>query len=423
MALEFHSDHPKLIDELHSRPQFELEAPCTVAHLAVLTTSDGPGLKQRIDALCRQHDQQGPGEQRYHAVRLGNITLRWEYHTEFESIAVIRADADASETHCPTEDLPSDWLDSLQGRIVSAARLFVRSAETSTAAPEPPATQPPVVGGMLVDGTAEVTTDLKADDLGFVNFRIEFQTPTQGERTGRLVQRLIEVETYRMMALLGLPAARELGPRLDQLEARLVELSAQLGKTSDHSSEQALFDELFKIAQASEELLSSHAFRFSATAAYGRIVRDRLAELDEVAVMRRQPLGGFLYRRFEPALRTCEATRDRQESLSRRISRTANLARTRLEVTLQKQNRSLLSTMARRAQMQLRLQQTVEGLSVMAIGYYSIGILGYLLGGVLAPGPLQLSLSAAAPLVLLLIWWLLKKRRRSLGDDPADEGS
>jgi uncharacterized membrane-anchored protein len=277
-----------------------------------------------------------------------------------------------------------------------------------------------MVGGLLLDGTAELATDLRADERGFVHFSLFLQDGASAERTGRLVQRLLEVETYRMMALLGLPAARALGPKLDGLEHRLVDLTARLGRTEDLTREQALLDELFDIAQSSEELLSAHAFRFSATAAYGRIVGDRLEELDERPAAGRQALGEFLYRRFEPALRTCQAVRGRQEDLSRRISRTADLARTRVDVALQKQNRSLLASMARRARMQLRLQQTVEGLSVMAIGYYSIGILAYLFGGWMPGESLKMALSAVAPVVLVTIWWLLRRWRRQLDHGKTD---
>jgi uncharacterized membrane-anchored protein len=41
------------------------------------------------------------------------------------------------------------------------------------------------------------------------------------------------------------------------------------------------------------------------------------------------------------------------------------------------QNQSLLASMDRRAKLQLRLQQTVEGLSIAAIVYYMAGLVGY----------------------------------------------
>lgn len=417
MALAFHSEHRSLIGELHSRPHPDLEAPCSLAHLAILPDQGSSEIRPRIEALCREYGQPGPRDERHHSARLGQLTLRWERHTEFESITVVREDDDdAGAPTCPTKDLPEGWLDSLQGRIVSATRITIRATHAGERSPEGDE-----VGGLLLDGGAELFTGLQADERGFVHFVVELAGPQPADRTGRLAQRLIEVETYRMMALLGLPTARSLGPKLHQLEDRLVDVVGRLGRTEDLTRQQPLLDDLFDIAQSSEELLAAHAFRFSATAAYGRIVQDRLEELAEQPAAGRQPLGEFLYRRFEPALRTCQATRDRQESLCRRISRTADLARTRVDVTLQKQNSSLLSSMARRARMQLRLQQTVEGLSVMAIGYYSIGILAYLLGGWIPAESLKLAVSVTAPLVLVTIWWMLRRWRRNLSENGPDE--
>ena len=413
MALAFHPDHSSLINELHSRPPFSLEAPCSVVHLAVLP-GGGPGLKSRIQALCRAHGQAEPNDDRHHSVDLGPLSLRWERHTEFESIAVVRRNDSSDAAGCPLDELSDDWLDSLEGRTVSAARITVRKAESKRSRTHWPSGADATIGGRLLDGAGRLHTDMRADEQGFVHFELDLDNPISSQRTGRLVQRLIEVETYRMMALLGLPTARELSPDLDRLETRLVDVVKRLGRSDDLSREQVLLDELFGIAQSSEEWLSAQAFRFSATAAYGRIVQDRLEELDERQVIGRQPLGEFLYRRFEPALRTCEAVRDRQENLSRRISRTADLARTRIDVAVQKQNRSLLSSMDQRARMQLRLQQTVEGLSVMAITYYSIGILTYVLGGWIPAKSLELAVSVAAPVVLLTIWWLLRRWRRHI---------
>ena len=422
MVLAFHSDHSCLIGELHSRPHFAVEEPCSVTHLAVLPGPEGAGIRPQLEGLCRRFGQEVPSDDRHHSVALGHLSLRWERHTEFESIALIRPDRSADARRCPLDDLPDGWLDSLSGRIVSAARITVYADGSTPGAAEDAAVDADArrVGGLLLGGTAELATDLRADERGFVHFSLFLRDRASAERTGRLLQRLLEVETYRMMALLGLPAARALGPKLEGLEHRLVDLTARLGRTEDLTREQALLDELFEIAQSSEELLAAHAFRFSATAAYGRIVHDRLEEMNEQPVGGRQPLGEFLDRRFEPALRTCQAIRDRQEDLSRRISRTADLARTRVDVALQKQNRGLLSSMARRARMQLRLQQTVEGLSVMAIGYYSIGILGYLLGGWMPSAPLKLIVSVASPVLLVSIWWLLRRWRHGLGDDESD---
>ena len=89
----------------------------------------------------------------------------------------------------------------------------------------------------------------------------------------------------------------------------------------------------------------------------------------------------FLARRMAPAMRTCATTEERQTNLSEKLARAANLLRTRVDVELERQNRDLLKSMNERTRLQLRLQTTVEGLSVAAVSYYVVGLFGYLVKG------------------------------------------
>src|SRR3546814_8262212 len=82
-------------------------------------------------------------------------------------------------------------------------------------------------------------------------------------------------------------------------------------------------------------------------------------------------------RRLAPAMRTCESAAGRLETLASRVGRASNLLRTRVDIELEAQNRDVLMSMNRRARLQLRLQETVEGLSVVAISYYVVGLVGY----------------------------------------------
>ena len=105
---------------------------------------------------------------------------------------------------------------------------------------------------------------------------------------------------------------------------------------------------------------------------------------------------------------------ERQHSLGRRIGRTADLARTRVDVELQKQNRSLLVSMNRRAELQVRLQETVEGLSVVAISYYAVGLLGYLLKPILGSTYHPWALAIIAPMIFGTAWLTLRRFRKKL---------
>ena len=101
---------------------------------------------------------------------------------------------------------------------------------------------------------------------------------------------------------------------------------------------------------------------------------------------------------------------DRLEDLSRRINQASDLLRTAVELSIQDQNRELLTAMNRRGEIQLRLQQAVEGLSVVAVTYYVIGLLGYILEGLPLEGlgiDKKSALAIAIPIVLVLAWLLI----------------
>src|SRR3546814_1929479 len=122
-------------------------------------------------------------------------------------------------------------------------------------------------------------------------------------------------------------------------------------------------------------------------------------------------------RRLSPAMRTCETMAGRIEGLSRRATRMANLLRTRVDVALERQNVELLDMMNRRSQLQLRLQETVEGLSVAAITYYVVGLVGYAAHALDAAGwPVNkdITVGIAIPVVALAVWWGLRRFRRAL---------
>ena len=406
---------PELFAELLNRPSPQVDAPAIVKQW-VLVPDDGDdqaqgSIRDGIAQLCQAQGVAGPGDEKHHHVRFGQMELRWEQHTEFSSVVLI-----ANDTH---EDatLPTDWLAGISHTLLTGALLKIHTPDTAPLGWLDD--WPNAVGGQVMSQAADIATTLRPDDEGLVEYRI-VNHHLDGARLGRLTQRLYEIETYRMLALLGLPLAKQTGLTLNDLERQLVDLVERLGATEDLSEDQRLLDELFGLAQTSERLMANTDYRFSATQAYGRIVRDRLDEIGEHPIEDRQPLGEFLERRFEPAMRTTANITRRQENLSARIARTVSLARTRVEVSLQTQHRTQLEAMAHRAQLQLRLQRTVEGLSVMAISYYTIGILAYLLGGWLPADNTQWVISLSSPVLLVGIWWLLKRWRKRLMEADSD---
>ena len=165
-----------------------------------------------------------------------------------------------------------------------------------------------------------------------------------------------------------------------------------------------------------ETLAAGCAFRFGAAGAYRALVAQRLAALREARLSGRQLFGEFMSRRFDPAMRTCESVERRLDELSRRASRAANLLRTRVDVALEEQNQKLLESMDRRAALQLRLQETVEGLSVVAISYYAVNLAAYALAPLAERAGIDKSTVLAVVVVPImgLVWIFVRRLRRGI---------
>ena len=230
------------------------------------------------------------------------------------------------------------------------------------------------------EGDALFATDFQADPAGFVRILV-LDRGLGAERAGALAQRIVELETYRTLALLGLPEAQRLTPSINRIETRLAEVTEEMRRTDKLIDNHRLLDELTALAAELEAGAAASLFRFGASRAYNEIVQLRLATIGERKVEGLPTWSSFLARRMAPAMRTCATTEDRQTNLSEKLARAANLLRTRVDVELERQNRDLLKSMNERTRLQLRLQTTVEGLSVAAVSYYVVGLFGYLVKG------------------------------------------
>ncbi len=425
-----HPDFERVADELHSRPAPRVEVPVTVSHLALQTDRAGSDRARRLVAdLCRRYGAPPPFREYFHEADLGRLTLRYEQHTEFYTLTFLRPAAGTTPFEDRALDLvPEAWLAELPGTLFSACHLVLERRDPPTPAEVDRLFEGQRVrASAVMDGAVLVWTSWRVHGDGFVRF-YAVDRGMDPSRAGRFVQRILELDTYRMAALLGLPAARRVGPDLVSAEEELARLAREVGETRDMEHQRALLARLFDLAARIERMIAETAFRFGATRAYAQLVRDRLAELREQRLDPFQPLGQFLSRRFEPAVRTCEAVAERLRSAGERVARTADLVRTRVDVELQEQNRRLLASMERRAALQLRLQQTVEGLSVIVLSYYTVGLLGYLLKGTSVLGvseELRTTLLAlAVPVVVATVWYGVEHFRRRLlhGPHAGEEG-
>ena len=375
------SEHPQrrtLADEVHARPFERLPSPVRVTHLALATGERPPGADhEHIASLCRRFALAPPPEETIHfSAEFGSFRLRWERHTEFSTYTFFRFDEPPADPFAATalELAPPDWLAGLPGEVLAAVHLSVEKTQGI----DPMATFAPgsAVGSLMVGGDAEAYTDFTLRSDGFSRIIVGDRGMTAGQN-GRLVQRLLEIETYRIMALLAFPVARAIGPELTRLDQTLADIISAIAGPAGDAEDRALLERLIALAARAEHLSAAHGYRFSAARAYHDLVRERIRELREQKLPGLQTVEGFMDRRFGPAMSTCQSVAKRLSQLSARIARASDLLRTRVDIALEERNRDLLASMNRRARLQLRLQQTVEGLSVVAISYYGVGLIGY----------------------------------------------
>jgi uncharacterized membrane-anchored protein len=426
-------DHLRLEshNEVHARPLARVRLPALVMLIAVAN-----GGVSRADELA--HLRRLPGQQdlgladldpSFLRLPLGSATLKWERHTEFTRYSlVLPLPAGATlQSHPPEQTPPLPWPDgwaaAIPGRTLAAVRLTLLNEEL-----DDPVTlmtrahswfdDGAVVASQLGGGHSWALTDFLIRADGFERMLVLAPPGTSEERAGRISQRLLEVEIYRLMALRALPVAKALGPSLTQAESELAEITARLDLKA--ASEQELLDRLIALAATVERATAEHVFRFSATRAYHALVTQRIGELREKAIPGTQTIGEFMRRRLSPAMATVASTEQRLSSLSERVARTSALLRTRVDIVTEQQNQQLLEKLTRGQALQLRLQSTVEGLSIAAISYYVVSLLLYGSKALKAAGlPVQPEVAAGAmvPLVLWAVWKTTRRIHDKLHQD------
>jgi uncharacterized membrane-anchored protein len=442
--------HTELHGELHARPALPVHTPCVVSSWAQWGMAAAQA-ESALAELCRASGQPEPPPQaRHHVLRTPRFEMRFERHGEFVSWQVNRplhlpegtpedgALDDLLEHAGATELLPAAFVRALAppegAPMIAAVHVLLLQADEDSlprlrrriatalgsgggGTGEDGA---PLLGAVIADGRGVVFTDLRLRGDGFTRF-VLLDMGLPPDQAAREAQRLCEIETYRMLAMLGFPVAQKEAQALAVLERTLQRTVDAMANEADHD-DAAAFETLIKLAADVEHGAARTRYRFSATRAYHQIVQRRLTDLRERRIEGVQTLSGFFGRRFAPAMALCESTDARLTDVADRINRAVNLARVRVEVRREAGNQEVFKLLAHRQQLQLRLQQTVEGLSVVAISYYALGLVGYLAKAAknlpaLEPYHLQPDLIvglAVAP-VVGSVWWFLKKLHERLG--------
>lgn len=420
-------DHPlrySSANELHARPFPAMKSPSTVVYLAVKQPSEavrrdrGLDLQHLTDLLDRHgapHPQPGAT---HHSAQLGRHTLKWEQHTEFVSYTLYD-DGISKRAFDPADFdvFPSDWLEEAPGHRVTSLMIRVlprpEDKRIKTALKDWFVPESLAVAEVL-DNSAVVAGDFRIDPAGHMRFALFANATTGSQRIGRLVQRICEIETYRAMSMLGFSRARGLSRDISELDTHLSKMMAEM--TSDTAPAEQTLTQLLTVSAELEAMAARSAFRFGATGAYEALVNQRISLLREMRYGGFQMFSEFMLRRYEPAMRTVKSTEKRIGTLADRARRGGELLRTRVDVERSAQNQALLASMDRRADQALRLQHTVEGLSVVAIGYYAVSLVSYLmypLAQALGQSKGMLTAMITLP-VVGLVWLAIQRIKKQL---------
>ena len=412
-----------LHNEVHARPVARVRLPALIFYVAVL--NEGITRLQECEHLRRLPGQSSLSPDalagNFLRLRFEGFSVKWERHTEFTRYSVVQPLPDTAllGTSDPALSsafvLPPEWLQSIPGATIAAIQLVMLNGDLSDESALMAQAQTwfggrSVVASKMGNGHSWAVTEFRIGADGFERLLVIAPPGTTQTRMGRISQRLLEFETYRLMALRGLPVAKQLTGMLSDAELTLADITAQL-ENKQHSDQQ-LLDTLVSLAARVERVTAESSYRFSATRAYDALVAQRIKELREKPIPGTQTMGEFMQHRLSPAIATVAATAQRLASLSERVARTSALLRTRVDIASELQNQQLLEKLTRGQEVQLRLQTTVEALSIAAVSYYVISLLLYGVKGLKAAGvPVnpEIAVGAAIPLVLWVVWSITRR--------------
>ncbi len=423
--INFHPQHLELHQEMHARPYPKISAPCIISHIAFFHEEKEVEKEYAcINQLAKSYHVNGVavGTNSYFQ-EFEHFNLRWENHREFSTITIIRPMSNPLPVNATAHDMfPDGWLENFPGEVVSATNISI-SSEFDDNLVESHLGKRPTIASNLLDNRATIWSSLHLDKQGFTRYfmreNTQYEQGTGRKQLGRIVLKILEIETYRQMSLLALPVAKSIAPKASALGQQCAGILENMTKIDQPEDESKLLQELTNVAAEVEKLRASSSYRFSATHAYAELVNSRIDELEQQRVEGKDMLGEFIQRRFMPAVRTCKSVQLQLESLSKRLTRASDLLRTRVDQTIAEQNQKLLESMNHRSHMQLRLQQTVEGLSVAAISNYLISLLKIVLHGInghFFNFDEGLVLTISAPVVLLTIYIIVRNMKKHYVD-------
>ena len=426
-----HESRATILSELHARPFLPLQAPRRIYHFAFATNHDeAVADRAALESLAYARSVAPPRTgAKFHYFRLGEWRLRWEQHTEFTTYTWSTGEGAIAPFACPDPVGAGEIVFQPPGRLIVATHIAVvdRTQQIETLADQFNSQSLCLI--RADKNAANVMTDFALDQSGYTRFVLRLIDARPIE-AGRLAQRIMEIETYRTMALLGLPLAREVSPELRAMEQELSDITLALRTAHESDDSHDILQRLSALLATSEALSNRTAFRFGASRAYHALVKNRIDLLNESKEGVYSTLSNFLSARFDPAIDTCNAIEARQLRLSNDVERATNMMRTGVTLEMERQNSALLDDMNRRNRLQMRLNRMVQGISLAGLAYYLTGLFSYLARGMKELGILPQNISAdaasafALPVALLCAWAFMARikilSRRAMQEEKID---
>lgn len=428
-----YNEHPLrrvLSDELHARKFNNFTGTGRFIRFIYFTQGDDRTLLADINKLLKSLKlREMAQDEKFIRLDAAQFAVRVERHTEFMSLSLIDVDGSpktgvtaAHFDEAAYPHLPFDKIKQISHPLFHAIWLEIckiPKKRPSYDQMEEVLAGRSVAGDVISSGGGMLYASFDIDHKGYSRMAI-MNDAIADYRMGRVIQRVIEMETYRLMALLSLPKVKYHAPSLDKVEASLREATANLAQVYKGGHQTVveadkLLSQLTALAADTEEIYSQTSYRFAASLAYQDIVSARIASLKSSRLDGFQSIGGFLDKRMMPAIQSVQAFSLRMEQLSVRIARAGQLQRSQTELALQKQNRDLLTSMDQRTSAQLRLQQTVEGLSIAALTYYGVGLVGYVADGADFGLETKIIKAVAVPVIASIAFLMIRRVRHVLG--------
>jgi uncharacterized membrane-anchored protein len=430
---QIHPLRDYLTQELHARPFESLQTPLDIFLFAKFTgEGDSEDTHDKLVAFCNTHEVTPPAVgSRHHRLAVEGHQLRWERHGEFTTYTLFyQTDSAAEPFSGEVPQFMFDWLAMAPGELLVATHMSCRDMDEELHTDEyikRYLRSESLVSTNVASNEAQVWTDLIIHPCGF-NRILLLNRALKTQKLGRVTQRLLDISTYRNMALLALPVAQATAGQIVKLDKDLSSLLDQLRDSSQYEalddgddnpleSDSQMLESLTDLSMSIQRQSAQSRNRLSAADAYYALINSRIQELNESRVVGYQTIGEFIQRRLSPAMRTCTSVQSRLEDLSKRTARTVDLLRTRLDLTLERQNHRLFESMNKRARIQMRLQETVEGLSIAAITYYFVGLIGYMAkstkGMGLGVSPEMITGLSVIP-IGMAVWYSIRQIKRKI---------